>query len=263
MKTQNSFLNSISKSFELKSILYSIAGLGLLLEIWQIGAMSMHQIIIASPSQAFGALLKMSATDHFWQATWITTQRALISIMLGGAVGLLLGILSGLNKNIQKLFEPIRWMVMTISPIIVVVIAMLWFGMGTQMVITIASVLLAPIIYVNTIKGIEMVDDNLIEMAKIYQFTPGQKLWHIYLPALSGPLSAAMTLVITAGIRMIIMAEVLGASSGIGYELSFASTDMNTPVLFAWVIVSLIFVGIAEYGIFKPIESYLLRWKNA
>ncbi len=71
-----------------------------------------------------------------------------------------------------------------------------------------------------------------------------------------------MTIVVTAGMRMIVLAEVLGTNSGIGYEFSFAKTDMNTPEVFAWVIVTLVFVGIAEYLIFKPIENYLLRWRS-
>lgn len=260
------YLNQLSKEiiFYLKSkqFIYSILGLFLLLAVWQVGALFMHQIIIASPIETFEALLKMVLRERFWEATFVTSQRAVAGIFIGGLAGFVLGIMAGLNENIKNLFEPMRWMIMSISPVIVVVIAMLWFGMGTEMVIFIAALLLSPIVYVNTIKGIEMVDEKIIEMSDVYGFSLFQKLRHVYIPALIGPLSAAMTIVVTAGMRMIVLAEVLGTNSGIGYELSFARTDLNTPELFAWVVVTLIFVGIAEYLIFKPIENYLLRWKN-
>ncbi len=266
LKTKMNYLKHSYKNakeyIKSKKFIYSFWGFILLIGLWQIGALFVHEIIIASPLQATKALVKMFGTSRFWDATFITFQRAFVGILLGGSVGFILGIFAGLNENIKNLFEPLRWMIMSISPIIVVVVAMLWFGMGTQMVIFIASLLLFPIVYVNTIKGIEMVDEKIIEMADVYKFSIAQKLWHVYIPALIGPLSAAMTIVITAGMRMIILAEVLGTNSGIGYEFSFARTDLNTPEMFAWVIVTLVFVGIAEYMIFKPIENYFLRWKD-
>ena len=245
-----------------KKFVYSSLGFVLLIALWQVAALLIHEIIIASPLQAAKALINMFGTERFWEATFITSQRAFVGILLGGSVGFILGIFAGLNENIKNLFEPLRWMIMSISPVIVVVVAMLWFGMGTQMVIFIAALLLSPIVYINTIKGIEMVDEKIIEMADVYKYNIFQKLWHVYIPALIGPLSAAMTLVITAGMRMIVLAEVLGTNSGIGYEFSFTRTDLNTPEMFAWVIVTLAFVGIAEYLLFKPIENYFLRWKN-
>lgn len=259
LKTYNTEITDYLKS---KKFIFSVLGIFLLLGLWQLGSMTMHEIMIASPSKTMSALIEMFGKERFWSAIIITGQRAVISIFLGGFIGFFFGIMAGLNENIESLFEPIRWMVMSISPVIIVGIAMMWFGMGTQMVISIASLLLAPIVYVNTIKGIAMVDEKVIEMADVYKFSLIQKLRHIYIPALVGPLSAAMTIVVTAGMRMIILAEVLGTNSGIGYEFSFAKTDMNTPEVFAWVVVTLVFVGIAEYMIFKPIENYLLRWKE-
>ncbi len=260
------YIKQISKDtvdyLKSKKFIFSVLGLILLLGLWQIGSLLMHEIMIASPYQAFSALVEMFGRVRFWEASFITAQRMFAGVLIGGFVGFALGIMAGLNENIKNLFEPMRWMIMSISPVIVVGIAMMWFGMGTQMVISIAALLLAPIVYVNTIKGIAMVDENILEMANVYKFSLSQKLKHIYIPALVGPLSAAMTIVVTAGMRMIVLAEVLGTNSGIGYEFSFTKTDMNTPELFAWVVVTLVFVGIAEYLFFKPIENYLLRWKN-
>ena len=262
MQNLRSLYSKIQDYLKSKKFIFSVLGLILLLIIWQIGALTMHQIMIASPYDAFSALIEMFGKERFWEASFITAQRMFAGVIIGGIIGFALGILAGLNENIKNLFEPMRWMIMSISPVIVVGIAMMWFGMGTQMVVSIAALLLSPIVYVNTIKGIEMVDEKIIEMANVYHFSLFKKLRHIYIPALIGPLSAAMTIVVTAGMRMIVLAEVLGTNSGIGYEFSFAKTDMNTPELFAWVIVTLVFVGVAEYLIFKPIENYLLRWKN-
>ncbi|PID92440.1 MAG: ABC transporter permease [Bacteroidetes bacterium] len=243
--------------------IFSVLGVILLFSTWQIASLFMHDIILASPLKSFSALFRMMASSRFWNATLVSVERMSAGILLGGLAGFILGILAGLNEKLKHLLEPTRWLIMSVSPVIVVVIAMLWFGMGTKMVISISSFLLAPIVYVNTMKGVEMVDEQIVEMARVYKFNTLQLLRHIYIPALAGPLSAAMTIIITTGTRMIVLAEVLGTNSGIGYELSFARTDLNTPELYAWVLVTLILVGMAEFLFFKPLENYFLRWKNA
>ncbi len=242
---------------------YYLLGLVLLLLLWQIASIFIHEIILASPIDTFLALFKLAGEERFWRASGITAQRMAYGILLGSAAGFVLGVAAGLNERVKYLLEPLRWMVMSISPVIVVMIAMLWFGMGTKMVIVIASILLSPLVYVSTIKGIEAVDEDLVEMARIYGLSFWRKLKHLYFPAITSHLAAAMTIVITASVRMVVLAEVLGTNSGVGYELSFARTDLNTPELFAWVAVTLGFVAIAEFAFLRPLESRLLRWKEA
>ena len=161
----------IIKYLKSNKFIYSVLGVFLLLGVWQIGSMFMYEIMLATPLQAFKELFKMVQTDVFWFACWITAKRAFAGVLLGGIVGFVFEIFAGLNENIRSLFEPIRWMVMSVSPIIVVGIAMIWFGMGTEMVIFIAAFLLSPIVYVNTIKGIEMVDEKIVGMANVYKFS--------------------------------------------------------------------------------------------
>ncbi len=259
----NNQIHTLLKSFKSRSVIFSVLGVFLLFLIWQIGSMTMHEIMVASPYRTFVALLQMIGDSTFWQASSITAKRIFSGVLLGGAAGFVLGLLSGLNKDVENLLEPIRWVVMSVSPVIVVGIAMLIFGMGTQMVVVFSSILLSPVVYISTIKGIQMVDDKIIEMANVYKFSLIKKIIHIYLPAIIGPLSAAMTIVITSGVRITVLAEVLGTNAGIGYEFTLAKAEMNTPVVFAWLIVTLGFVAIIEYFVFKPIENYFLRWRES
>ncbi len=215
----NNQIKKISDHVKSKTFIYTLLGVILLFVIWQLASMTMHEIMIASPYRTFKALIDMFGNDVFWQSSSITAQRIFSGVLIGGTAGFVFGLLAGLNKNIETLFEPMRWVVMSVSPVIVVGIAMLIFGMGTQMVVVFSSILLSPVVYVNTIKGIQMVDDKIIEMANVYKFPMIRKIIHIYIPAITGPLSAAMTIVITSGVRITVLAEVLGTNAGIGYEL--------------------------------------------
>ena len=245
-----------------RAFLFAVLGFVLLFAVWQVLAVFMHAIVIASPVDTFTAVWEMIKEERLQKHVWITMRRMFSGIFIGSIAGFILGIWAGVYENIKNLFEPLRWTLMSISPVVVVVIAMLWFGMGSTMVVFIAAVLLAPVVYVNTTKGMEMVDENIIEMAETYRLSFFQKLRFVYIPALAGPLSAAMTIVVSAGARMVVLAEVLGTTEGIGYALSLARTNLEIPELFGWVVVSVTIVGSVEYMIFRPIQDYVLRWQR-
>ncbi len=222
----------------------------------------MHEIVLASPIQATVALWDMVQTPNFFEHFLVTLKRVSIGILIGGFAGFSLGIIAGLNRDIKSLLEPLRWLLMSVPPVVVVVLAMLWFGMGSTMAVFLISVLVAPTIYINTARGIEMVDEDLVEVAKIYKFSFFTLLKDVYTPAIAGPLSAAIVLGTCQAARVVVMAELLGANEGVGYMVGFTRSNLEIPQLFAWVLTTLFIVAIFEFILFRPIQNYFVRWKE-
>lgn len=255
-------MRNFRKALISRKFLFSFFGFLLLITGWHIMSLFMHSIVIASPYNAFMSLCEITVTERFQNYLWVTTQRIFMGIFWGGLTGFVLGLLAGLKEDIKSLLEPMRWTLMSVPPVVVVVLAMLWFGMGSTMVVFITGLLLMPVVYVNTVKGMEMVDEGLIEMAHIYKLSLWLRLRHIYIPAITSPLIAAMVILIGSGVRVVLLAELLGTSEGIGYAMSMASTTLEISELFAYVIVGIGIVGITEFLILKPIQDYVLRWKG-
>lgn len=256
----------LGKSIKVKltrreAILTTVGFLSLLLA-WQVASMNMHALILASPYQAVTTLWGIMKTPDFTHHFFTTLRRISAGLMIGGSVGIMLGFAVGLNKDLKCLLEPLRWLIMSVPPIVIVVLAMLWFGMGTTMVVFMVALMVAPAIYVNTYKGIEMVDRNLVEVSQLYKFTAVMRIRDVYLPAIIGPLSAAAIIVTCQAARTVVMAELLGAYAGIGYVIEEARSDLEIPTLFAWVLTSLAIVAFFEFVIFKPIHNYLVRWQR-
>ncbi len=234
----------------------------LLLVGWQILSLNMHEIVLASPIQATTALWEMIQTPYYFEHFLVTLKRVSIGILIGGFAGFFLGIVAGLNRDIKCLLEPLRWLTMSVPPVVVVVLAMLWFGMGSTMAIFLISVLVAPTIYINTARGIEMVDKDLVEVAKVYKFSPLTILKDVYTPAIAAPLSAAIVLGTCQAARVVVMAELLGANEGVGYAIGFTRSNLEIPQLFAWILTTLFIVAIFEFILFRPIQNYFVRWKE-
>ncbi|MCD4718532.1 MAG: ABC transporter permease subunit [Desulfobacula sp.] len=175
-------------------IRYGLMGVGLFVAGWQTLSIIFHEIIIASPADTFFSLIQMVQTIDFWKNVSITIERFGLALLFGSLIGFVLGLMAGLNKKMRWLFEPFRWSLMTMPPVVLVVVSMIWFGMGSVQTIFVTALLIIPIIYVNTIEGIEAVDKRILEMGRVYKAGPWMLLKEIYLPGIVFELSSLYAL---------------------------------------------------------------------
>ncbi len=239
-----------------------IAGLAVLLCGWHYCALWLGDLLMATPIQAIQAMWQLLNDPHAQAQLWLSIQRMLQGIGIGCSIGITLGMLAGFSHGLRVFLSPFRWLLMAIPPVILVVLAMLWFGMGSTMVVFIASVLLAPGIYVNTEKAIRMIDPKLREMVRVYQFGLVQKIRCLYMPAIAAPLSAALLIALCNGVRIVVLAEVLGSHQGIGYALASARSNFDSHQLYGWVLLVLLIVAALEWLVLQPVQHYLTRWQR-
>ena len=238
-------------------------GIASIVLLWQLLSMELNELILASPLQTLIRLIELCQQSDFWLVLLVSLKRLLLALSVASIIGFFLGIIAGRRAWLKEYLSPIRWLLMSVPPVIVVLLAMLWFGMGSSMVVFITVLLLSPTIYVNTQKNIEQIDNQYLELAHVYHFSLWQRLSQIYIPVIAAPLCATLVIVCCSGVRIVVLAEVLGAHQGIGYELANASSNFDTPELYAWVLVSLLLVAILELALLRPVQNYLLRWKRA
>lgn len=241
---------------------WSVVGVLLLLGGWQVTAQYLGPMLMASPVQAVIALGVLVRSPSFWEHASASLMRIGTGVGLGCAIGLTLGVLAGHNARLRGLLEPLRWLLMAMPPVVVVVLAMLWFGLGSAMVIFITVLMMAPGMYVNTVKGMLLVDRTLVEMTHVYRFGAWMRLRHLYLPALAAPLTAALLIATCGGVRLVVMAEVLGAESGAGFALANARSTFDSGELYAWVILILGLVAALEFALLQPLQRRLMLWQE-
>jgi NitT/TauT family transport system permease protein len=234
-----------------------------MLLIWQVLSMVFSRFIIASPTATFQALASLAADGSLWQQFAYSLGRLLIGLLAGAVVGITLGILAGLNLRLRSFLEPMRWAVMTVPAIIISVLAMLWFGMGSTQVVFMTAVITMPISYVNTLSGMLSIDTSIMEMASVYKIPPRLRLTEIYLPGIGTAIMSGLTLASGVAVRASILAEFIGGRNGIGHSLFLSWTFLDTPALFAWIIMAFALLGLVEFGVLKPLRDYLMRWKRA
>jgi NitT/TauT family transport system permease protein len=84
----------------------------------------------------------------------------------------------------------------------------------------------------------------------------------VYLPTVLPYFFSGARLAFGFGWRVSLVAETIGSSNGVGYRLRQAADLVQTDQVFAWTLTMVVLMVVLEYGILKPLESHLFRWKK-
>lgn len=244
-------------------LLFAALGTATMLAGWQLLSLVVSPAILASPADTAQALGTLARNGTLWTQLLITLRRLAIGLGIGVGAGLATGVLAGLQPRLRSFLEPVRWVGMTTPAIIIAVLAMLWFGLGDRAVIFIVAVIVGPVMYVNTVAGVLAVDPRLAEMAGVYGFPRRLLLTEVYVPGIGSEVMAGLTLATGIAIRAVVLGEVLGAMDGIGYSFSRAMSYLETPTLFAWVVVLLGLMGAVDFGVLRPLNRRAIRWQRS
>jgi NitT/TauT family transport system permease protein len=245
-----------------RKCLWGLLGVAILLAGWQILSMMLSEMIIASPLATLSTFVSLLSEKATWLNILITSQRLVIGLLIGSVMGIALGLSAGLNNRVKMVLEPLRWVAMTVPAVVIAIVAMLWFGMGSTQVILVAAIINTPFTYVNIREGLLAIDERIVEMGRSFRLPRRMFFTDIYLPSIGSSLMAALTLTAGMGVRVIVLSELMGAHEGIGHSFSVAWTRLDTPGIFAWILMSLLLLGVLEFGVLSPMKNRIMRWKT-
>jgi len=229
------------------------------LVVWQIAAVVINQdIVLTSPIQTIQTLFSLAQLREFW----ISIGLSLLRIFAGGAlaftVGSLLAFLSFKYKLIKILFEPLISTIKSIPVASFVILLLIWVR-TPYLSISISFLMALPIIYIAVLEGLLSTDQQLIEMADVYQIHGWQRIKAIYLSQLMPSLKTATSLAMGFCWKSGIAAEVIGLPAfSIGEHLYNAKVYLDTPALFAWTLVVIVMSALGE-----KIVMRLVSWAAA
>ena len=206
--------------------------------IWQVAALAIdNPILFVSPLDVGKSFFSLIPSPGFW----ISIGRSFGKISLGFLAAFFCGIAAGAMAYrfflFRDLAEPVILLIKSIPVASFVILALIWIGSG-NLAVFISFLVVFPILYENTITGLENTDQKLLEMAQVFAFSPWGKLRLIYLPAVLPYIIAGCRIGLGMSWKSGIAAEVIGVPSHtIGENLYMAKIYLSTGDLFAWTIV--------------------------
>ena len=246
-----------------KTVLISTISFWVVLISWMILADNFNPLILPSPAQVVDALFTLLKTGELQHHFFISIRRTFIGYISAVIFGFSLALILAKSWILRKIIRPLITVIQSTPPIIWLVLAVIWFGISDNLTpIFLIFIVSLPIVFINIYEGIKSIDKELIEMASVFNSSRKKILKEIYLPSLMPYLLSALSIAFAFAWKSTVFAEYLGSSSGIGYALSMANSNLETAELFAWGIILVIFMLIVEYLILAPLQSKVMRWKD-
>jgi ABC-type nitrate/sulfonate/bicarbonate transport system permease component len=258
---------SIGEGRGLQRILLGLLPLVALLIIWWVGALLLHRArVYPTPDIVVGALVEIVSgrgelgPAYFHIAATLGRLGAAFGISM--VVGTLLGILAGRVRLVFSLLENILWIFMAVPSIVWVFIFAVAFGISNFVPIAAVAALLTPMVLVNVAEGAKSVPSDIVEMSDSYKVTRWERLIGIFLPFLVPYLVSSARTAFGLGVKLVVVAEVVGLASGVGYEIQYWYDRLFMGPIVAWGIVMVVVGLIVDYGVFGPLERHVSRWKG-
>ncbi|RWF88235.1 MAG: ABC transporter permease subunit, partial [Mesorhizobium sp.] len=189
----------------------------------------------------------------------ISTERALKGLFIGGGIGFVLGVLAGISRPAETVFDSSMQMLRNVPHLAIIPLVILWFGIGEEAKIFLVAIGTAFPLYLNTFHGIRTVDPKLIEMARVYGLGPAPLFWRVILPGAMPSILVGLRFSLGLMWLTLIVAETISASSGIGYMAMNAREFLQTDVVVLGIIVYALLGKLADF-ITRLLEARALAW---
>ena len=220
----------------------------------------LNPVLLPPPSQVTASFWVLLKSGDLLRHIGISMLRVLGGFGIAALLGLGLGIAIGLSRTLDRWTDLIIQVVKPIPPIAWIPLAILWFGIGEQSKVYIIFLGAFFPIIINTIDGIRQTDGKFVELARILAVPRLKFVRQVVLP---GALPAIMT-----GLRVglmvawmcVVAAELIAASSGIGYLIMDARQLSQSDVVLVGM-VSIGVVGKLMDSLIKRLEKRLINWK--
>lgn len=252
-----------STSRRLASAGFAALGVAGLAAVWWWWSASRPAVLAPSPAETLQALGRIAGSGELVAELGVTLERAAVGVVVGALVGAAWGLAAGLWWPVGELTRPARAAMLGIPPIVLVVVGMVWLGTGERVVWFVVIAVAVPVVAVNAAEGVRAVDPDLLEMAGAHGVGRARVVREIVVPAVAGPLVAALALVSASALRVTIMAELLAASDGIGSRIGMARVNLLTEVVFAWALVAVAATLAIDHLVIGPVRRRALRWREA
>lgn len=224
--------------FKLKKHLVAV----IILVIWTIGSILnwWNSYILPSPKEVLISAAELIKSGALIKHIAISTLRVIEGFFITICLAIPLGILFGVNKRIYDYFKNLLGFLRHTPPLSLVPLLILWFGIGEKSKIIIIVLASFFPVLLNTISGVESCSKKLIEVGETFNLSKMNIFKKIIIPWALPNILVGMRLGIGYSWRAIIGAEMVAASSGLGYLILDGQQLSRSQV----VIVGILSIGI-------------------
>ncbi len=211
------------------------------LAIWQAAAMAVAKpLILPGPWDTVTRLVSLTGEGEFYLNILWTLIRCLSAMALSFILGSLCAWLAYRSVTVRSLLTlPVGFF--KAVPVMAIIIYVILLVSADWVAVIVCFLMCFPIVYTNILTGLDAMPEEFLELAYIYDLTAAEKVRYIYIPGIRPYVMSAVHLITGMSWKAVVAAEVLSIPKySLGYEMMNSKYYLQTPTLFAYILVIVI-----------------------
>jgi len=251
------------KREKLKYLFLSFIGGIVFLIFWQIIS-SLHLVqsfFLPSPKAVLDSIITLSTQGSLFSDIGASLFRIIAGFLLSVVVALPLGLLFGTSKKTEAVIEPLVAFVRYVPPSAFIPLIIVWFGVGEMGKVFLIFLGVAPYLTLLIADTVHAIRKELVEAALTLGATKTDLIFKVILPYSMPQIWDSFRIMFGAAWTFVIIAEIVGSSSGLGHLMIESQRFLRTDNIFAGIIVIGI-LGILTDYFFKVTSKMLFPWTD-
>jgi NitT/TauT family transport system permease protein len=195
-------------------------------------------------------------------AAYVTAREVLYGFLFSAVIGAAVALVTARFAAFGRALYPLVVLFQTVPKVALAPLFILWFGFDLAPKVVLIVVIAFFPVAINMMVGLQNVDPNLIALMRSVGASRNEILMRIQIPNSLPYLMAGLKVAVTLAVIGAIVGEFAGAQAGLGYMIQFASTQMQTSLVFA-ALVEVSVLGLLFYYVIEWIERRYVDWVPA
>lgn len=211
------------------------------------------------PSPAATLHVMSGKPGYLWHHSWVTTYETLLGFVIATVVGVLAAVIMVYSTSVERTLYPLLLFAQVIPKIAIAPLFIVWLGFGMAPKIVVAVLIAFFPVVISMVTGLKAVDPEMIELSATMGAGPVRTFTKIRFPASLPHLFAGLKVAVTLAVTGAVVGEFVGANKGLGYVILQANGNLDTPMLFAGLLVMSL-IGVVLFMLVEFLEWLLLPW---
>jgi NitT/TauT family transport system permease protein len=221
------------RSFAAGHLAWQLASFALFFGLWELAGRWPLSAAFPPFSQTVLGLGQMIADGSLGKAYLSTLQPLVIGIVLCGLGGIGFGIAMGLSRTVEWFTLPV-FIILQAAPMAAIIPLITYlYGIGLTSKVLAVILLSAPVVVMNSYKGIRNTNPSLLQMCRSFQGTRRQEVMKIIVPHAGALIFTGLRLGLAMGFIGVVIAELLITPTGIGDLITYHSSVADYSKMFA------------------------------
>ena len=236
--------------------------LGFIAALWQVSSYFLPPILAPSLLEIARELWNIVGTRAEVVHIAATVARILVSLVLSFLIGGVFGLLMALFPAVRRYGQPLLHMIQGVPALSWVVFAVIWFAQPEVRILFVLVITAVPNFALHLHDAVRGIPRDLWELTRAFRATMPQTVKTLVVPAVTPDVLTAWKVNVGNATRVAVVAELVGATLGVGYQLLSAQQVFNMAAAIAWTIVLVVSLGLIHM-VLERADARLLRWRPA